>query len=154
MIKQPILFVIGILIVPVLGYFVYDRIMFVSRAVKTSGIVESLSAVSDTCGSKKSRYPCTKFYAELSFSSGGSERHQLTVSAGSVRGRGRSTSEANYRKGDSVPVVYDPKDPKTAYRDSFMDVWGAPFMTFIFQIAFFFGSLFEGKNASRRGPPS
>ena len=148
-IRQPIFALIALLILPVLGYFVVDRIQFLSRSERVDGYVSVVTAQNSSCkgsGKRASRYSCTQFSARVPFAPlSGGKPGQLSLSAGSSRGHNQPTTLAGYKPGQKVPVVYDPKDISIAYEDSFFGVWGLPFFVFIFQIAAALGSFAQGR---------
>jgi hypothetical protein len=149
MIKNPIFAAIsGILLLVVIG-FVVERLRFLDSAQKTVGQVSEVRSHNTRCGSSgkgKKKYPCTKYDATVDYSAPGySETFHLELSAGSARGTGQPLSEADYKRGDAVKVVYDPKNPSKAYQDSLFGVWGAPIVLFVVQLATMFGSLVERK---------
>ncbi len=145
MIKQPWLLVIsGLLLVGALG-FAADRVIFLMGAQKTRGTVERLTAENGRCGSKKNKYSCTRFSADVAFTTSDGRSSSISISAGSTRGHNQPTSSANVSVGQGVPVVYSPRNPSKAYQDSLWGVWGAPLMMFIGQLATLFGSFSEGR---------
>ncbi|MCC7070321.1 MAG: DUF3592 domain-containing protein [Deltaproteobacteria bacterium] len=149
MIKQPWLLVVsGILLVGAIGFAV-DRLIFLASAEKTQGTVERITASNGRCGSKKNKYPCTRFEAEVAFTTKKGRDGEITVSAGSARGNNQPTSAADLSVGRGVPVVYNPRNPSKAYQDSLWGVWGTPLMMFIGQVATLFGSLSEGRRRQR-----
>ncbi len=151
LIRQPILFFISGALLLVLVGFVAERIYFLSKAKRTAGTVISVTSSNSTCGSRggrrsgSRRYPCTKYRAQVEFVAEGGRQSSFEVSAGSKRGHNSALSYANYKSQQVVPVVYDPKKISKAYIDSFMGVWGIPFMIFIAQILTFFSSFFDSR---------
>ena len=146
MIKRPMYAIISsVLLVVVVGYII-ERVSFLRRAERTVGIVTEISSFNGRCGTRRSKHDCTKFYAKVHFTPMNTENiYLLEISAGSKRGHYQPISFANLKKNDSVPVVYDPHNPKKSYEDSLWGVWGTPIMIFFFQIGSFFSSLTEGR---------
>jgi len=143
MIKSFPLFIISLLVVPVFLWLLVDRIQFVARAERVEGRVEEVRASNSSCGRRKSRRPCTKFNATISFVSNGGRWSSFRTEIGSARGHDQPLSRAPSRPGDGVPVLYDPTDISKACRDYFMDKWGAPLLALIFQVCTLLGSLTE-----------
>lgn len=153
MIKNWFLFIVSLLLIPVALWFLGERFMFLSRAIKVEGQVSDVRATNATCSSGKRRrrtsHSCTKYEATIDFTTLRGEQGFLEVSAGSARGHNQSETRASTREGAKVPVLYDPNNISNACRDYFMDKWGGPLMIFIAQLITMLGSLFEGKK--RRG---
>jgi hypothetical protein len=145
MIKQPLFFGISGLLLLVFVGFLLQRIYFLQRASRTVGTVSSISSVNSSCGGgrRRSSYPCTKFTATVKFVARNTMSYALNLSAGSARGSNQSNLSASYRSGQNVKVIYNPKDPSTAYEDSLMGVWGTPFMVLFMQLLTGISSLFE-----------
>jgi hypothetical protein len=141
-IRSSLLFGIGVLMVVPLGYFVYDRIEFVRTARQTAGVVEEVTRQNSSCGRKRTRHACTKYEATLRYEVQGAQ-YRIFVAAGSSRGHDRPISHAYYAIGARDVVAYDPRRPGRAYRDRFWDIWGAPLITFLFQIGTFVASFHE-----------
>jgi hypothetical protein len=127
MIRRPFLLVVAaVLLLASAGLFV-ERALFALRAQKTAGNVIAVDAANDRCGSRRrSRHPCTKFTATVQFSTTKGEVRTHAVSAGSRRGYDQPPSSATLHEGDPVRVLYDPRSPSRAYRDSTGELWGAP----------------------------
>lgn len=139
--RKPFYFWFAILLLLPLGYFLIDRIDFVWSSKTVMANVEDVRAHNDVCGGKR-KYSCTKFDATLEYRVDGAA-HRLEVKAGRKRGRDHPVSFADHQVGDSVQVAYDPRKPDRAYRNTWWDIWGMPFMVFLIQIGSFFGSLRE-----------
>lgn len=134
-IKSPVLFWFSMALALVVLGFVADRALFLWHAVETTGNVVELSASNGSCScGRHCSYSCTKFRAQLSFQTAATSA-ALWVSAGTAHGYDCPVSQARYDIGASVPVIYNPRNPGEAYRNSFADVWGAPLITLFFQIA-------------------
>jgi hypothetical protein len=118
--------VASLIIAAVLAYLVGDRIVFMSRAVRTVGAVTEVSASDERCG-RKGRRRCTKFTATVQFAAG-DDAHAIGVGAGSARGYGQPVTYAKYRVGSRVGIVFDPRNPARAYRDTLWDVWAGPML--------------------------
>jgi hypothetical protein len=145
-VKSPVLFWFSMVLVLVVLGFVADRTLFLIRAVHTSGNVMNLSAANGSCScGRRCRYDCTKFQAQVSFQAR-EVPAALWVSAGSANGYNCPVAYARYAIGDSVAVVYNPRDPAEAYRDTVADVWGAPIAAFFFQIVTLIGSFTRGRH--------
>lgn len=145
MIKQPWLAGISAILLFVVLWFVVDRLWFLQSAETAMGTVRNVTSYNDRCGSKNNRYACTKFNADVAFVDKNNSSYQISISAGSCRGSNQALSNASYGVGANVEVVYDPKNPRRAYQNTFFGVWGTPIMVFAFQVSSFFASLFEKK---------
>jgi hypothetical protein len=133
-IKSPVMFWFSMVLALVVLGFVADRTLFLMRAVVTTGNVVDLSASNGSCScGRHCRYACTKFQAQVSFQATESPA-ALWVSAGTAHGHDCPVAQARYGIGDSVPVIYNPRNPAEAYRNSFADVWGTPLVALFFQI--------------------
>lgn len=98
--------------------FYVQETAFQLTATRATATVDLVEGTNGSCGSRKHRYDCTRFDANLSFvarsSSGDTQYYRITVDAGSDRGRDRSISLADLRVGDKVEVLYDADDPAAA----------------------------------------
>jgi len=143
-VKQGLWFAIGLILLVPLLYFIGDRTIFMLRSQEAHGSVVEVQGKNDRCGGsrRRRRYDCTKFTAGVSYEVRASQ-YRISVSAGKTRGHDQPLSAADYAVGDSVPVVYSPRSPQRAYRNSIWDVWGAPIMLFIFQVGSFFAAFTE-----------
>ncbi|MEZ0260368.1 MAG: DUF3592 domain-containing protein [Alphaproteobacteria bacterium] len=149
MIKQPLFFIISIALLLVIGWFVVDRIVFLQNAKRITGKVVSISAHNDRCGSRRTRYSCTRFDAKVQYTPPETGKNYImNLGAGSVRGHNQPVSRSGYQIGSGVQVAYDARKPETSYEDTFFGIWGTPLMVFFFQITTFFSSLTEPR---RRG---
>ena len=144
MIKQPLMLVISLVLLAGVGLYALERLYFLSQAERTIGEVVSISAKDGRCGGRRSKYNCTEYKADVRFFSNNSA-HEFNIGAGNARGHGQSKSKASHKTGDEVKVVYDPENPKKAYEDSTMGVWGGPIMMLIAQIVTFFSSFTEDR---------
>ena len=142
MIRQPILLIIAAGALLFAGYFVIDRLLFLTSAQRTMGTVVSLSARDSRCGGKR-KYSCTRFYAQVEFQTARGERSQLEVSAGTARGSNQPLTRARYVQGANVELIYDPKNPREVLQNSFFEIWGLPLMGGVFGGSFLFGSFCE-----------
>jgi hypothetical protein len=147
-VKQPVLFVLSLLIAVVAVGFLIDRLIFVAHAHHTTGTVTSLYASNGSCScGRRCHYACTRFSAAVKFPESQVDE-PLIVTAGTARGTDRPVEFARYSPGDSVPVIYDPGNTRRAYRDSVTDVWGAPLMALFFHITTLFGSFTQPRHSS------
>jgi hypothetical protein len=143
-IKQPILFALsGVALAVAVGLLAW-RGLFYFTAVEAVGTVAEITASNGNCGSSKHRYACTHFTAQIAFPAQGTT-FRTSTAAGERRGHGQPVSGADYRVGQTLPVVYSPLSPENACHDSVWDVWGMPILAFFTQLVMMFGSLFEGK---------
>lgn len=106
-----------------------ERMLFLSRAQTTIGHVVGVSAENARCGSRRSRYACTRFHAAVEYRiNGGAPRHK-TVSAGRKRGYDQPVSYARHPPGSAVRLLYDPHNTQRVYRDTKSDVFGGPLLS-------------------------
>lgn len=139
--KKRVYFWIAIALCLPLAYFLVDRIDFVWSSKTVMGNVEDVRAYNDVCGGKR-KYSCTKYQARLAYRVD-DVNYRLDVEAGRERGRDQPLNLADHRVGQAVQVAYDPSKPSRAYRDTWWDIWGMPFMVFLGQICTFFASFKE-----------
>lgn len=132
-----------------LVYFLYDRIDFVWSSKTVMSTVEDVRAHNDVCGGKR-KYACTKYDAKLVYLVNDVD-YRIEVEAGRERGRNQPLSMADHRVGEAVQVAYDPRKPTRAYRNTWWDIWGAPFIVFLMQIAAFFGNQREHDREEAQG---
>lgn len=147
MIKQPWLASIAGIFFIVFAWYVYNRVIFLQTAEKTTGTVIKVSAYNGRCGGGRRRrsYPCTKFHADIMFHDLKGASYRFNVSSGSSRGDNQPISYSRLKLNSAVPVIYDPKNPTTVYEDTLWGVWATPIFLFFAQVASFFGSLFDRK---------
>lgn len=149
-IKQPFIFGLGVIAGAFFLYFLCDRVWFLAHADRTTGEVVSVSKHNATCGRRRARYSCTKYDALVDYQAEGSH-HRLEVTAGTKRGRNQPKSYSRYRVGADVPIVYLRGKPREAYRDEFSDVWGAPLIALLFQLAGMLGGMQEERRGKDKG---
>ena len=133
LVRNPIWFGLFILASAAAAWFVIDRVIFLQSAKRTEGVVNQViarnSRCSKSCGRRCTRhYDCTKFTAHVGFTSEAGESGLLEVGAGQRSGHGVSIVSAAYRQGQSIPVVYNPRNLKECYQDSLGGVWGTTLM--------------------------
>lgn len=121
--------------------FSIKRAVFLMGAERTAGVVQQLHASNGTCGSKNSKYDCTKYSGDVRFTAKSGGEGFLSVEAGQARGYNQPVSRASRQPGSQVPVVYSPKDLKNAFHDTFFNLWGAPLGTFMFSGFFLVGAV-------------
>jgi hypothetical protein len=145
-VKQPLWFWIGVLITLPLAYFVFNCVEFLWSSQKVLSTVENVWGENASCsqGRRRARKPCTKFHARLDYVVNGMT-YDIYVSAGQSDGHDQPISQARHSLRERVPVVYDPRTPRRACRDTFWDIWGAALMTFFVQLFAFVGGFSEKK---------
>lgn len=141
-VKNRFVFVVALLLTVPLVYFLVDRTTFVLTGRKTTATVDDIRGTNDLCGRRANKHACTRFDAILGYAVNGSN-YQIRVGAGKARGHDQPVSRSYYVEGQSETVAYDPDDPRRAYRDATWDIWGAPILAFLCQIAAFFASFTE-----------
>jgi len=119
-----------------------QRWRFQQVAVSTIGEVISIDARDSTCG-RKPRRQCTKFDAVVEYPIDDAPQ-RLTVGAGQSRGHRQPLSEAEYRKGDPMPVRYNPQTGE-AMQDSGSAIWGLPIVLAIMGGVFMVVGLLAGR---------
>ena len=97
-----------------------SRILFLAQAERAVGVVVDVQSENARCGRKR----CTKFSALVRFQAASTEAWK-SVAAGRARRYDQPVTLANYKVGDSVPMLFDPVHPEEAIRDHFWDKWGA-----------------------------
>lgn len=143
------LFTVGVSMTLPVWYFVSDRIDFVRSARSAMGTVDDVRAWHSSCGTKESPDDCTNFEATLRYSVD-EEDYRIEVSAGREYRRYSPISDAEHQIDDQVPVVYDPRQPSRAYRDTFWDVWRYPIWALIVQVCALYGGFTAEEQESRR----
>jgi len=83
---------------------------FISKAVKTYGIIAELHRSDDVSG--------VTYRPVFSFMDTSGNQYNVYSSLGD--------DPPKYKVGDKVPVVYDPEQPQKAQIDSFLDLYGLP----------------------------
>ncbi len=112
---------IGVIVTLVLLYF---ESIFLLRALPTRGMVTEIIPVGARCGSVRNKYDCTKFDATVEYRTADEAKHTAHLSAGSVRGRSGSLSEADFQPNVTIPILYDPQDFSKISHDTFAKGWG------------------------------
>jgi|GEM_PF-2052952 len=120
----------------VLAGWVTERMVFLSAAERTIGVVEKIEGINGRCKIRRGRrqlrkFPCTKFLAGVSFTTAAGSQHLLTLKAGEALGKRQPISRASRRLGERVGVIYDPQNPKKVFRDSVDGVWLGPIFVFL-----------------------
>jgi hypothetical protein len=145
-VKSPVLFACSLVLAVVFLGFVADRVLFLIGAVHTTANVVNLSAENARCScGKRCHYDCTKFQAQVSFETAQAPA-AVWVSAGSAHGYDCPVAQARYGIGDPVPVLYNPRRPSEAYRNTVGDIWGAPLVALLFQVVTLIGSFSERRH--------
>ena len=110
-----------------------DRTLFILHAAHTKGSVVDLSSENGRCNcpGKGCDYDCTRFRAQVRFGAPTSSGY-LWVEAGTSRGYNSALAQAQFRLGDEIPVVFNPRDPDEAYRDLSREIWYPPLIAFFF----------------------
>ena len=125
--KKTILKLVGVVIIlssifPIgLGVFLYLQSRnFLAKSITTTAIVSDLQHRGDV------------YYLIFSFTDKEGKEYALKSSSGS--------NPPAYKTGDTVSVLYDPKDPTEARTDSFFDLWLGP----VLGVAMGIGSIIIG----------
>jgi hypothetical protein len=147
MIKRPFTFIVSVMLLIVALGFGAERTLFLLRAKKTTGTVVGVTASNDRCGSGRSRrYECTRFGATVEFTTTTGATAIYRLPAGSSTGHGQPVTLATLHEGGAVRIVYDPKHPQRAYRDTARDVWGTPVATAFGGVLAMVTSFFERRS--------
>ena len=119
--KKSILKLVGVLIIlssiyPLgMGVFLYQQSKdFLAKSVKTTALVSELQHRGDV------------YYPIFSFVDKDGKKHSVESNSGSY--------PAAYKKGESVPMLYDPENPKQARTDSFEALWFFPIFAIVMGI--------------------
>lgn len=95
--------------------------LFVFNSKKTSAIVNNISSRNEQCKKpvgKKSSYDCTRFDAEISFTTHANQPITALISAGSSRGHGQTVETSEYRIGQQIEISYDMRNPSKVFSES------------------------------------
>jgi hypothetical protein len=94
--------------------------LFLSRSVKTQGVIVEVIATTSTRspGERPGAIQSTNYYPVVEFWDTSGARHEVKSS--------RAARSDHYRRGDEVTVHYDPQDPEQAFiRDTWI-LWFSP----------------------------
>ena len=152
MIKQPWALAISGIFLFIAVYYVVERAFFIMSAEKTLGSVVKVESYNSRCGGgkRRSKYDCTKFTSYVRYFNLKNSPYEISLSSGSSRGHNQPDSYARLKMGESVPIIYDPKNPAKAYEDTIWGVWGVPIMLFFGQICSFLISISQPKTRGYR----
>jgi hypothetical protein len=128
---------------------------FLADSARAEATVTDVAARNDRCGRSgkkgRRRYDCTVFTATVRFAHAGTE-HTARLGAGKTRGHDQSSSMANLRVGQTLPVQYRKSAPNNeiyrADRSTTLAVWGKSLLALIFGVVFVFIGIVSGR---RRG---
>jgi hypothetical protein len=148
-IKQTWLFVVSLLALALAAMLGLRQAKFLADAEKAMGEVTTISRSNSRCGRKNHRYGCTEFAAVVVFTARSGQTGSITVPAGSTRGLDMPSSNADYRAGDTVPIIYDPDHMDRAYQNTTWGIWSAPLIALIVHLATLVGSMTERRERRR-----
>jgi len=137
-VKRAGFFWISIALAVAFLFLVGDRLVFLARAERTPAKIKTVYGTNFGKGKWG-----TEFSALAEFQANGA-RQFATVHAGWSLGQDQPPSEARYRAGDTVAVLYRPEAPDEAYGSSW-DLWKAPGLILFFQIWFLLFSITHAK---------
>lgn len=124
----------GIALLAVAGWLYIDRQSFLETAVETEGTV---------VGTRHHRGNDSRSYrAVFKFRDAAGVEHKITSRL--------STNVRWHRYGDSVPVLYDPDNPKKAMIGTFYQIWGIPCVLAIAGVLGVVGGLFVPPETLKR----
>jgi hypothetical protein len=149
-IEQPAWAVISGLLLCVLIYLIVDRIIFIKNSEAVLGKVVRIESYNCRCGGGRNRrsYPCTRYIAHIKYPHFNGNYSTFVDNAGGCRGSDEPITCASFKLGESIDIIYDLNDPERVYQGT-LDVWQAPRILFIFQIAAFGISLIRPKKRRR-----
>ena len=115
--------VIGILLLAGAGFWAYAQNQFLRNALKTTGSVTRLER-RESHSKGRTSY---SYFPEIQFKTATGEPGLFVSQLGS--------STAKYREGDTVEVIYDPRNPEHAEINSFGSTWGGPLICLVLGMA-------------------
>jgi hypothetical protein len=123
-------------------YRIYPMVGFWMNSQDAVGTVVDISSTNGTCKSNKKcaawgNHECTKFNAMIEFSSDSNLKHKIVMDAGHADGFNRSMDAADFNKGSTVEMKYNPKIRKVYSTKQIYD-----FIT-LYSINIFFGIFFS-----------
>ncbi|MDP3976258.1 MAG: DUF3592 domain-containing protein [bacterium] len=110
-----IMIIVGLLMMGGAGYFILQTIQFIRVSVTTTGVVTDIQSYRGNDD--------TTYSSIVTFAPKRGEEITFTQSS--------SSSWIPYNIGDTVPVRYNPENPKDAEINSFTDLWMIPLILFI-----------------------
>lgn len=147
-IKQPVPFLLSVGALVVSIGLAAEKGIFLAGAERTMSEVTSVTAYNSRCRSRRTRYDCTEYLAVLHYAVN-DKPHALTVDAGTERGHDRPVTLAKHQVGQRVEVVFDPRRPEAAYRDTFSDVFAAAILFFLLHLTLLVSSFNEPTGGSQ-----
>ena len=134
LVKRPGFFWISMALAAAFLFLVGDRLVFLARAERTPAKIKTVYGTNFGKGKWG-----TEFSALGEFQANGA-RQFATVHAGWSLGSDQPSSEARYKAGDTVAILYNPEAPDEAYGSSW-DLWKTPGLILFFQIWFLLFSI-------------
>jgi voltage-gated sodium channel len=149
-IRQPTPFLLSVGALVVAIGLAAERGIFLARAEHVISEVTRVTAHNERCAGKRSRYDCTAYAALLRYTVN-DKSYFLTVHAGTERGHNRPLTLARHQVGQRVEVVFDPRRPATADRNTFSDVFGGAILFFLIHLTLLVTSFSEPKGGVQDG---
>lgn len=132
----------------IFGVFFLSRFDFYINSAEVEGQVTKITSDNDSCYSGRRHsnfYDCTEYTAVINYTTP-QGKYTVNIWAGSARGHNQSISLANYQIGEKVEILYDTRNPTSAYRNTFLDIWNdllIAMLTLCFFILRFFNDIKE-----------
>lgn len=128
----------------VCGAFSFSSFDFYFNSAEVEGQVTKILSDNDRCrgGTRRNRrnYDCTEYTAVVNYTTP-QGKYAVNISAGSERGHNQSISQADYQIGQKVELLYDTRNPASAYPNTITALWGGPlfalFIPFFFILKYF-----------------
>lgn len=121
------------------GAFSFSSFDFYFNSAEVEGQIIKITSSNDRCrsGGRRTRrsYDCTEYTAAVNYATP-QGIYTVNISAGSARGHNQSISQADYQIGQKVKILYDTRNPTSAYPNTFMDIWGGLLMALAFPFFF------------------
>ncbi len=150
MIKRRGYFVVSMLLLPVVWGLIIDRAIFHLRADRALGRVTNVTSHTSTSSRHGTK---TYFKANVEFTHN-KAAFSITTPAGNAKGSDQPLDRSELKIGDSVPLIYDSRNPSKGFKDNLAEVWIMPVFAFMAQLALLVASLLEPRRrfSSRKDP--
>jgi hypothetical protein len=146
--KHSLFFKLSMGILVIVGVMAIERTVFLLRAERTIGDVTHVTAHNSRCSSRYSRYDCTLYSALVRYVVD-DVPYFLQLFAGEERDRNRPTTLARYQVGQQVSLIFDPRRPATAIRNTFSDLYAGPGSAFVMLMVFLAASFRQPQEGLR-----
>jgi hypothetical protein len=139
--NKPIFLLIGAVSLVLAAALGVSAMRFIMDSARAEATVTDVASRNDRCG-RSTRSRCTLFTATVRFSHAGAE-YTAWLGAGQAGGYDQSSTMANLRVGQTLPVQYRQSAPYNnevyrANRNTMLAVWGKSWIALIFGVVFVF----------------